>query len=43
MSPLYEMAKAGIDLKSIEWSQHWDSFHDNQSPESAVDVHGLLT
>ncbi|CAL5040235.1 unnamed protein product [Urochloa decumbens] len=22
MSPLYEMAKAGIDLKSIEWSQH---------------------
>lgn len=22
MSPLYEMAKAGIDLKSIQWSQH---------------------
>uniref|UniRef100_J3MWN0 cysteine desulfurase n=2 Tax=Oryza brachyantha TaxID=4533 RepID=J3MWN0_ORYBR len=22
MSPLYEMAKAGIDLKSIEWAQH---------------------
>ncbi|KAJ3693664.1 hypothetical protein LUZ60_009144 [Juncus effusus] len=22
MSPLYEMAKAGIDIKSIEWSQH---------------------
>ncbi len=22
MSPLYEMAKAGIDLKSIEWSAH---------------------
>ncbi|RCV11367.1 hypothetical protein SETIT_2G180100v2 [Setaria italica] len=22
MSPLYELAKAGIDLKSIEWSQH---------------------
>jgi cysteine desulfurase len=29
MSPLYEMAKAGIDLKSIEWSQHWGSLHDN--------------
>ncbi|XP_044397134.1 cysteine desulfurase, mitochondrial [Triticum aestivum] len=22
MSPLYEMAKAGIDIKSIQWSQH---------------------
>ncbi|KAL5206114.1 hypothetical protein ABZP36_034323 [Zizania latifolia] len=22
MSPLYEMAKAGIDLKSIQWAQH---------------------
>ena len=22
MSPLYEMAKEGIDLKSIEWTAH---------------------
>jgi cysteine desulfurase len=22
MSPLYEMAKQGIDLKSVEWSEH---------------------
>jgi cysteine desulfurase len=22
MSPLYEMAQAGIDLKSIEWAAH---------------------
>jgi AbrB family looped-hinge helix DNA binding protein len=22
MSPLYEMAKAGIDLKSIQWAAH---------------------
>jgi cysteine desulfurase len=22
MSPLYEMAKAGIDIKSIQWAQH---------------------
>lgn len=23
MSPLYEMVKEGIDIKSIQWSQHW--------------------
>jgi hypothetical protein len=39
---LRDMAKAGIDLKSIEWSQHWGGFHDNQSFESAFDVHGSL-
>ena len=22
MSPLYEMAKEGIDLKAVEWSEH---------------------
>ena len=22
MSPLYEMAKEGIDLKSVQWSPH---------------------
>jgi len=22
MSPLYEMAQAGIDIKSIEWATH---------------------
>lgn len=25
LSPLYEMVKEGIDIKSIQWSQHWAS------------------
>jgi cysteine desulfurase len=23
MSPLWEMVQEGIDLKSIQWAQHW--------------------
>jgi hypothetical protein len=26
MSPLYEMAQQGIDLKTVTWAAHSDSF-----------------